>query len=59
MNRVNLACLALAAAFALPAHAAGVAPSIEFHDGKITPVKIEVPANTRFKITVHNTGKTA
>jgi hypothetical protein len=53
------AVLALAFAAAVPAYAADVAPSIEFHDGTITPVRIEVPANTRFKIIVHNTGKTA
>lgn len=31
---------------------------IEFADGKITPQRLEVPANTRFKIELHNTGKT-
>jgi hypothetical protein len=48
---------ALSFAIAVPAYAADT--SIEFHDGKITPVHLEVPANTRFKIVVHNTGKTA
>jgi hypothetical protein len=30
---------------------------IEMHDGVITPSRIEVPAKTRFKIIVKNTGK--
>ncbi len=33
--------------------------SIEFHDGKITPLRLEVPANRRFRIELHNTGVTA
>lgn len=33
--------------------------SIEFHDGKIAPLRIEVPANKRFRIELHNTGMTA
>ena len=32
---------------------------IEFHDGKIAPLKLEVPANRRFRIELHNTGVTA
>lgn len=60
LNMGHAAALALAFAFAaVPAHAAGAAPTIEFHDGTITPLQLEVPANTRFKIVVHNTGKTA
>ncbi len=31
---------------------------IEFADGKITPQRLEVPANTRFKIELINSGKT-
>lgn len=31
---------------------------IEFNDGKVTPQRLEVPANTRFKLELHNTGKT-
>ncbi len=54
-----LAALAFAFAAAAPAAAADGAPSIEFHDGTITPLRLEVPANTRFKIIVRNTGKTA
>jgi len=63
MNRLTMAhaaALGFVFAFAaLPAHAAGTAPTIEFHDGTITPLQLEVPANTRFKIVVHNSGKTA
>lgn len=33
--------------------------TIEFHDGKITPLRLEVPANRRFRIELHNTGVTA
>lgn len=32
--------------------------SIEFHDGKLTPVLIQVPANTPVRIELNNTGKT-
>lgn len=32
--------------------------SIEFHDGKVTPLRIEVPANRRFKLELHNSGTT-
>lgn len=31
---------------------------IEFNDGKVTPQRLEVPANTRFKLELHNIGKT-
>lgn len=42
---------------AVPSHAE---PSftIEFHDGKLTPVRIEVPANQQVKIELVNSGKT-
>ncbi len=33
--------------------------SIEFHDGQITPLQLNVPAKKRFRIELHNTGKTA
>ena len=33
--------------------------SIEFHDGKIAPLRLEVQANKRFRIELHNTGVTA
>jgi hypothetical protein len=32
--------------------------TIEFHDGKVAPVRIEVPANRRFKIELRNSGAT-
>jgi len=31
---------------------------IEFNDGAITPLRIEVPANTRFRLEMKNLGKT-
>lgn len=31
---------------------------IEFRDGAITPLELEVPANTRFRIELRNTGTT-
>jgi hypothetical protein len=33
--------------------------SIEFHDGKIAPLQLTVPANKRFRVELHNTGATA
>jgi hypothetical protein len=45
--------------FIVPADAATAAPSIEFHDGTIAPTHVDVPANTRFKIEIRNTGKSA
>jgi hypothetical protein len=57
---VRAAGLAVVAVLAAaPARATDLAPTIEFHDGTITPLHLDVPANTRFKIVVHNTGKTA
>lgn len=32
--------------------------TIEFHDGKIAPVRLDVPANRRFKIELRNSGVT-
>lgn len=32
--------------------------SIEFKDGAITPLRLEVPAGRAFKIVLHNTGST-
>jgi hypothetical protein len=40
------------------AHADEPAFAIEFNDGVMTPLRIEVPANTRFKINLTNKGKT-
>lgn len=33
--------------------------SIEMNDGKITPLRLDVPANKRFRIELRNIGKTA
>lgn len=33
--------------------------SIEFTDGTISPLRLEVPANTRIKIELHNKGQSA
>ena len=43
---------------ATPAAADDPVFAIEFKDGVITPSVLEVPANTRFKVEVHNTGTT-
>jgi hypothetical protein len=32
--------------------------ALEFHDGSVSPQRIEVPANTRFKLELRNTGAT-
>jgi hypothetical protein len=32
--------------------------AIEFNDGKVTPLRIEVPANKRFKLELRNAGTT-
>jgi hypothetical protein len=32
--------------------------TLEFHDGIVSPLRIEVPANTRFKLELRNTGET-
>lgn len=41
-----------------PARAEVPTFTIEFHDGKLTPVLIQVPANTQVRIELNNTGKT-
>jgi Cupredoxin-like domain len=33
--------------------------TIEFKDGTVTPTRVEVPAKTRFKLELKNSGKTA
>jgi hypothetical protein len=33
--------------------------TIEFEDGKITPLRLEVPSNQRFKIELRNNGRSA
>jgi hypothetical protein len=30
--------------------------TIEFHDGRVAPLRVEVPANRRFKLELRNTG---
>src|SRR5438552_17224264 len=50
--------LAITLMAATPAVADDPVFSIEFKDGVVTPSTLEVPANTRFKIEVHNTGAT-
>ncbi len=32
--------------------------TIEFHDGKVMPLRVEVPANRRFKLELRNSGST-
>jgi hypothetical protein len=48
------------AAFASASLRADDAPSftLEFHDGKVSPLRIEVPAKTRFTLELRNTGDT-
>ena len=48
------------AAFASAPLRADDAPSftLEFHDGKVSPLRVEVPANTRFTLELRNTGDT-
>ncbi len=43
-----------------PAASAAEEPvfAIDFNDGAMTPLRLDVPANTRFKITLTNKGKT-
>ncbi len=63
IRRVRLACgilvALLDAAFAVSAYADTSTFTIEFHDGKITPLRTEVPANRQFTIEFRNTGATA
>jgi hypothetical protein len=61
-RRTAAACL-IAAALVWSAPAATRADDlpvfrIDLADGRITPERIEVPANTRFKLELHNTGTT-
>jgi len=63
-SAVSLACAAIYAATlfdgSLGAPRADEMPvfSIEFRDGTVSPLRLEVPANKPFKIELHNTGKT-
>ena len=54
-------CLGLLAAMLAPTTVvADTLPNfdLELHNGTLTPSRLEVPAHTRFKITVTNTGNT-
>jgi hypothetical protein len=42
-----------------PARADAPTFTIEFHDGKISPLRIEVPAKQQFRLEFDNTGSTA
>jgi heme/copper-type cytochrome/quinol oxidase subunit 2 len=53
-----LAAALVAAATPFAAHADDPVFRIEFNDGKMTPQRIEVPANTRFKLELVNSGTT-
>lgn len=59
MTRI-LAALLIWICAAAPVRAAEEDPvfKIEFADGAISPRRLEVPANTRFKIELYNKGKT-
>jgi hypothetical protein len=50
----------LAASVLCGSAAAGSLPSftLELHNGRLTPSTIEVPAGTRFKLVLRNTGNT-
>ncbi len=54
-----MAALGLAAFASAPLRAED-APTftLEFHDGKIAPLRVEVPANTRFVLELRNSGET-
>lgn len=61
---LNRTTILLAAVFVLPAPAHVLAQdepvfSLVLEDGKITPLRIEVPAKTRFKLELHNKGNAA
>ncbi len=59
INR-NLAWFAMVATFAGAAHAADLPTfRLEMNDGKLNPVRIDVPAGQRIKIEIYNTGKGA
>ena len=61
-RRFVAACLGLVAADLVGSTVSRAADdpvfSIEFHDGKVTPLRIEVPAKRRFKLELHNSGTT-
>jgi cupredoxin-like protein len=64
MNVVRCACLILGLASLFPGQSPTFAAdeptfAIEFKDGTVSPTRIEVPAKTRFKLELTNSGKTA
>jgi len=56
MARIAVALAALLAVMALPALADEPTFRIDIKDGVITPLEIEVPANTRIRLEVTNSG---
>lgn len=56
MRRTALALAALLIASALPALADEPTFKIDIKDGVITPLELEVPANTRIRLEVTNSG---
>jgi len=58
-NRVRLLCFLSSLGMSATLNA-GSLPSfdLELHDGQLTPQTLEVPAGTRFKLVLRNTGKT-
>jgi hypothetical protein len=49
----------LGVSIVVPAYADTPTFKIEFHDGKISPLRTEVPAHQEFKVEFDNTGSTA
>jgi hypothetical protein len=63
INSVRHACLIICVASLLGAGKPVLAADeptfvIEFKDGAVTPTRIEVPAKTRFRLELNNSGKT-
>ena len=60
ISALRLTAALLLAALASAPLRADDAPSftLEFHDGKVSPLRVEVPANTRFTLELRNTGDT-
>jgi hypothetical protein len=55
-----LVSLILSAFFAMAPLAGGEEPTftLEFHDGEVSPLRVEVAAHARFKLELRNTGET-
>ena len=56
MTRAAVALAALLAVMALPARADEPTFRIDIKDGVITPLRLEVPANTRIRLEITNSG---